>query len=307
MSLYIARTFAKPRVSSPTGLTYQQVRHGGANLKELRNRIKSVNSIQKITASMKLVAAAKLKQAQENIEQSLPSTQTFLPLTQFTEVEADITSVKRLAVIPITADRGLCGSINSGIMRAVTKLLNTELEGATEKDFFVFGEKGRAGLARDNVHNFKIVLAGFDKRKNFPFEDLLETVDEVSKGNYDQYTIVYNHFVNLITYKIQIKNYPPKSKILEADWSEYEFEGDKNEILADLYDYYLATNLYGALIDNAASELSARMSSMENASKNAAGMIQALSIKFNKGRQAAITTELIEIISGAEAFKTDAD
>jgi len=297
-----------PRGSFLPTSTTVPVRNAGAGLRDLRVRIKSVNSIQKITASMKLVAAAKLRAAQENIEHSLPSTQTFasIPQLQVSEGKTD-TTAKNIAVIPVTADRGLCGSINSGIARAVTKTLKTDLSHAENSDFFVFGEKGRSLLAKDYVRSFQAVLAGFDKKKYLAFDDILEAVELISAGPYDQYTLIYNHFVNLITFRIQVKNFPSKAKVLESDWSEFEIEGDQKEIVSDLYDYFLATNIYGALVDNAAAELSARMSSMENASKNASAMINALTIKFNKGRQAAITTELIEIISGAEAFKAEAD
>jgi len=302
----VARSFFRPRVNKPSGLSFQPVRHGAGNLKELRNRIKSVNSIQKITASMKLVAAAKLKQAQENIAESAASTQTFLPLTQFQEVP-DAATVKKVAVFPITADRGLCGSINSGLMRAMTRILTKELPNVGETALYIFGEKGRTGLAREYLQSYRMAMGGFDKKKYIPFEDVMEAVDEASKGDFDQYTLVYNHFINLITFRIETKHFPNKGKVIAKDWSLYEFDGEKEAVLGDLYDYYIATNVYGALIDNAAAELSARMSSMENASKNAASMIQLLTIRFNKGRQAAITTELIEIISGAEAFKVEAD
>jgi F-type H+-transporting ATPase subunit gamma len=291
-----------------------------ANLKDLKNRINSVKSTRKITSAMKMVAAAKLRRAQEAAEAARPYAERMdAVLANLARAAKDSPSAPALLrgtgneqvhlLVVATAERGLCGGFNSSIVKmaklAVSKLL---AEGKTVKILTV-GKKGRDQLRReyssyfiDHVDTGQVRRVGYVDA-NGVAEDILARFDA---GEFDVATLFYSAFKSVIS---QI---PTEHRLIPAAVGEtedgtaivnYEYEPDEVEILADLLPKNLAVQVFRGLLENAASEQGARMSAMDNATRNAGDMIDRLTIQYNRSRQAAITNELIEIISGAEALK----
>jgi F-type H+-transporting ATPase subunit gamma len=293
-----------------------------ASLKELKNRIGSVKQTQKITSAMKLVAASKLKKAQEQAEAARPFAERMSGmLTNLAAGVADKSNAPKLLagsgedkvhlLIVATADRGLCGGFNSSIARgARRKITELEAAGKTVK-ILCIGRKGRDQLRRD--HNEKVIETidgvgkarlGYDEAAAIALK--IEQLYEA--GEFDVCTIVYNQFKSAITQILTLKQLIPVETPEgdEGDSSDvkaiYEFEPEEDVILEELLPRNLAVQIYGALTENAASEQGARMSAMDNATRNAGEMINKLTLVYNRTRQAKITSELIEIISGAEAL-----
>jgi F-type H+-transporting ATPase subunit gamma len=291
-----------------------------ANLKDLKNRINSVKSTRKITSAMKMVAAAKLRRAQEAAEAARPYAERMdAVLANLARAAKDSPSAPALLrgtgneqvhlLVVATAERGLCGGFNSSIVKmaklAVSKLL---AEGKTVKILTV-GKKGRDQLRSeyssyfiDHVDMGQVRRVGYVDA-NGVAEDILARFDA---GEFDVATLFYSAFKSVIS---QI---PTEHRLIPAAVGEtedgtaivnYEYEPDEVEILADLLPKNLAVQVFRGLLENAASEQGARMSAMDNATRNAGDMIDRLTIQYNRSRQAAITNELIEIISGAEALK----
>ncbi|MEM7044936.1 MAG: F0F1 ATP synthase subunit gamma [Pseudomonadota bacterium] len=293
-----------------------------ASLKELKNRIGSVKQTQKITSAMKLVAASKLKKAQEQAEAARPFAERMSGmLTNLAAGVADKSNAPKLLagsgedkvhlLIVATADRGLCGGFNSSIARgARKKIAELEAEGKTVKVLCV-GRKGRDQLRRDHADKIAETIDGVGKAK-LSYEEAAAIALKVEQmfeaGEFDVCTIVYNQFKSAITQILTLKQLIPVEtpEEDEADSSDvkavYEFEPEEDAILEELLPRNLAVQIYGALTENAASEQGARMSAMDNATRNAGEMINKLTLVYNRTRQAKITSELIEIISGAEAL-----
>ncbi len=293
-----------------------------ASLKELKNRIGSVKQTQKITSAMKLVAASKLKKAQEQAEAARPFAERMSGmLTNLAAGVADKSNAPKLLagsgddkvhlLIVATADRGLCGGFNSSIARgARQKIAELEAAGKTVK-ILCIGRKGRDQLRRD--HNEKVIetIDGVGKAK-LSYEEAAAIALKIEQlyeaGDFDVCTIVYNQFKSAITQILTMKQLIPVEtpEEDEGDSSDvkavYEFEPEEDVILEELLPRNLAVQIYGSLTENAASEQGARMSAMDNATRNAGEMINKLTLVYNRTRQAKITSELIEIISGAEAL-----
>ena len=293
-----------------------------ASLKELKNRIGSVKQTQKITSAMKLVAASKLKKAQEQAEAARPfALRMSSMLTNLAAGVADKANAPKLLagsgedqvhlLIVATADRGLCGGFNSSIARGARQKV-AELEGAGKTvKILCIGRKGRDQLRRD--HNDKITetIDGVGKAK-LSYDEAAAIALKVEQmfeaGEFDVCTIIYNQFKSAITQILTMKQLIPVETPAEAEGESsdvkavYEFEPEEDVILKELLPRNLAVQIYGALTENSASEQGARMSAMDNATRNAGDMINKLSLVYNRTRQAKITSELIEIISGAEAL-----
>jgi F-type H+-transporting ATPase subunit gamma len=290
------------------------------SLKALRTRINSVKSTQKITSAMKMVAASKLRRAQQQAEAARPYAERMERMLRAlaTSVAGSPTAPPLLVgtgqdkthlLIAVTADRGLAGAFNSQIGRATRGLARRlEAEGKTVKILAV-GRKGRDYLRRELgsriVHD--ISYAG---KRRLEFSDAQEIGTRVAAmladGEIDVATIIYNRFKSVISQVVteqQVIPAPPPPEGEEADTGGaiYEFEPDEETILAKLLPQALAIQMYRALLESAAGEHGARMTAMDNATRNAGDMIKRLSQNYNRARQANITKELIEIISGAEA------
>jgi F-type H+-transporting ATPase subunit gamma len=291
------------------------------SLKDLKTRIVSVKSTRKITSAMKMVAASKLRRAQdsavaarpyaERIARMMTSLSANLVITESTpRLIRGTGKTNTVLLLVVTSDRGLCGAFNGSIVREARRLIRQlESEGKQVK-LFCAGRKARDLLRRD--HASKIVqVAGDAAKKRVSFIDadritakILEMFD---KGEFDTCQIVFNRFKSAISQIVTVKQIVPVAveKAESANQNEaqavYEFEPDEETVLAELLPKNLAMQVYGALLESAAGEQGARMTAMDNATRNAGDMINKLTLNYNRSRQAYITKELIEIISGAEA------
>ena len=289
------------------------------SLKDLKNRIERVKNTRKITKAMQMVAAAKLRRAQDAAEASRPYTERFNAVLGglAASVGGSDSAPKLLSgtgsdkvhlLVVMTAERGLCGGFNSTIVKlARSKAQELLAQGKTVKILTV-GKKGREQLKRDlgelsvgHVDLSEVKNVGYVNAQNIA-RDLLNRFDA---GEFDVATIFYNRFQSVISQIPTAQQIiPAKFDEVEADAAAtlYDYEPDEEAILADLLPRGVATQIFSALLENAASEQGARMSAMDNATRNAGDMIDRLTIEFNRSRQAVITNELIEIISGAEAL-----
>ncbi len=291
-----------------------------ASLKDLKSRIASVKSTRKITKAMQMVAAAKLRRAQDAAEAARPYAERFdAVMSQLAASVGDSDSAPRLLagtgsdqthlLIVMTAERGLCGGFNSSITKKARGALERlRGQGKTVKILTV-GRKGRDMLRRDHgdklvghVDLMEVKRVGYVNAQDIA-RDVLNRFDA---GEFDVASIFYSRFENVIT------QHPTEQQIIPAKFDAaeegsapstiYDYEPGEEAILADLLPRSIATQIFAALLENAASEQGARQSAMDNATRNAGEMIEDLTIEFNRTRQAVITNELIEIISGAEAL-----
>jgi len=288
------------------------------SLKDLKNRIASVKSTRKITKAMQMVAAAKLRRAQEAAEASRPYTERFnAVLGGLASSVGDSGSAPKLLsgtgsdnvhlLMVMTAERGLCGGFNSSIAKLARQHANDLIAAGKTVKILTVGKKGRDVIRRDLGQHFidhvdmtEVKRVGYDDARSIA-QNLLARFDS---GEFDVATLFFSEFVNVVT---QI---PTAQQIIPAAYDSgggesaafYDYEPDEATILADLLPRGVATQIFAALLENGASEQGARMSAMDNATRNSGEMIDKLTIEFNRSRQAVITNELIEIISGAEAL-----
>lgn len=301
-----------------------------ANLKDLKNRIKSVKSTQKITSAMKMVAAAKLRRAQENAEKARPYSARMSEMISALAVKADPNSgpvllvgtgasVNHLLVV-ISADRGLCGGFNGGIIRATRReVYRLQAEGKMPRLLMV-GRKAADALMREFSDIFIETLEGI-QGTDVQFSDA-DTISRrvqsmIEDGSIDTCSIVFNKFTSVIAQEVTFKSLVPvaidepvvmdrnedaKASPQQGSVAPNEYEPDEAAVLDDLLPRALTTKIYASILESSAGELAARMTAMDNATRNAGDLIDRLTMVYNRSRQAAITTELIEIISGAEAL-----
>ena len=288
------------------------------SLKDLKNRIASVKSTRKITKAMQMVAAAKLRRAQEAAEASRPYTERFNAVLGglASSVGGSGSAPKLLSgtgsdnvhlLLVMTAERGLCGGFNSSIAKLARQHANELISAGKTVKIVTVGKKGRDVIRRDlgpyfidHVDMTEVKRVGYGDARSIA-QDLLARFDG---GEFDVATLFFSEFVNVVT---QI---PTAQQIIPAAYEAgdeesaafYDYEPDEATILADLLPRGVATQIFAALLENGASEQGARMSAMDNATRNSGEMIDKLTIEFNRSRQAVITNELIEIISGAEAL-----
>ena len=296
-----------------------------ATLKELRIRINSVKSTQKITKAMKMVAASKLRRAQENAESARPYSERMERMLQAiaSSVAGSESAPPLLAgsgsdhthlVVVTTSDRGLCGSFNSSIVRAVRGRVAALQEDGKEVKLLCLGRKGRDQLKREFGGLIVDTIQEIDKG-GLQFDDALDIAGRLRRmfddGAFDVCSILYNRFKSVISQIVTAQQLVPYGAGgVRAQDDEpsgevraiYEYEPDEEEILAALLPRNLAVQVYRALLESTASEQAARMTAMDNATRNAGDMIDKLTLHYNRTRQAAITKELIEIVTGAEAL-----
>ncbi len=289
------------------------------SLKDLKNRISSVKNTRKITKAMQMVAAAKLRRAQEAAQDARPYTERFNAVMAglAASVGDSATAPKLLAgtgkddvqlLIVMTAERGLCGGFNSNIAK-LARQKTTELlaQGKTVKILTV-GKKGRDSIKRDLGEYFvgHVDLSEVKRLGYVNAQDIAKDVlGRFDMGEFDVATLFYAKFQNVVTQIPTAQQIIPAkfdTDAAEAVSSVVEYEPSEEAILADLLPRGVATQIFAGLLENAASEQGARMSAMDNATRNAGDMIDKLTIEYNRSRQAVITSELIEIISGAEAL-----
>ncbi|OAN55244.1 F0F1 ATP synthase subunit gamma [Paramagnetospirillum marisnigri] len=293
-----------------------------ASLKDLRMKIVSVKSTRKITSAMKMVAASKLRRAQTAAEAARPFAERMERMlgTLAASLAGQSGAPKMLTgtgadkvhlLVAVTADRGLCGGFNSSIVRATKAMAADLLKQGKIVKIMPVGRKAREQLRRDYG---QYMIEGFENlgRKGVVFAEADQVAEKISTlfdaEDFDVCTVIYNRFKSAIAQEVtrqQVIPFPVPAQATKADAGAkaiYEFEPGEEEILADILPRNLATQVFRALLESQASEQGARMTAMDNATRNAGEMINALAIKYNRSRQAQITKELIEIISGAEAL-----
>ena len=284
-----------------------------ANLKEIRNRITSVSSTMQITSAMKMVSAAKLKKAQDAITAMRPYAEKLTQLLQNLsstlegEVGGDFTKqreIKKVLMVAITSNRGLCGAFNSNIIKEVRN--RSEFYAGKQVDVFAIGKKGNDALTK-TLPVIDNQSAVFDVLTFENVAQIAQTLtDKFTSGEYDRIELVYNQFKNAATQIVQTEQFLPLAPIKSdksAQTGDYIFEPSKEEIVLTLIPKSLKTQLYKGIRDSFASEHGARMTAMHKATDNATELRNQLKLTYNKARQAAITNEILEIVGGAEALK----
>jgi len=281
-----------------------------ANLKDIRDRIKSVKSIQKVTKAMKMVAAAKMRRAQERMEHSRPYSNSLTKVIQhlLPDVERDmlplldVREIKRKAYVIVSADRGLAGAFNTNLLKVAQKEIDAF--GKENVDLFCIGKKARDHFKR---REYNIITSHVDFWADMEYDSAMtigrSIIDHFTSGKVDEIHVVYNYFINVGKQEV-------KSEVLlpilyeesEAVAHDRLYEPSKEALVTSLIPRHLNVQMWKYLLESYASEQAARMLAMENATTNADDMIKDLTLQFNKARQASITTEMLEIVGGAEAL-----
>jgi len=283
-----------------------------ANLKDIRDRIKSVKSIQKVTKAMKMVAAAKMRKAQERMEQARPYTHRLTEVIHHLLPDIDrellplldIREIQRVGYIVVTSDRGLAGSFNTNVLKKAQQEID-EI-GKQKVDLFCIGKKAIDHFKR---RDYNIVQSHIEFWNDLDFPHAMKMsegiISHFINGEVDEIHVVYNEFVNIATQSIQSERllpieYDDENRMALVDRL---YEPSKEKLVRSLIPRHLNIQMWKYLLESYASEQAARMVAMENATENAEDMIKDLSLEFNKARQASITKEMLEIVGGAEALK----
>jgi F-type H+-transporting ATPase subunit gamma len=290
-----------------------------ATLRDIKRRVIGVKNTQQITKAMKMIAAAKLRKAQAKILGARPYTDKIASMVSRLPDEEDISSnplimqreVKNVAVVVITADRGLCGSFNQNIIKEAERFINEELKvDGINYQLFCAGKKG-ADYFRKRDHKILGIEAGLFSSLNY--SSVLEIYDKIIAKyideSFDKVILIYNSFVSIIHQKLENKQLLPipvenRSDDEPIETTNYIYEPDRGHIFEYLIPKHLKARVWRALLESNAAELCARMTAMDNATTNAEELIKSLNLTYNKERQAAITKEILEIVSGANALKT---
>jgi len=290
-------------------LTYNQ-RAGMATLKAVKNRLKSVQSIQKITNSMKMVATSRMKAVKrerdrlELFNRAVPKFVNTVrgPITLFSADQGQPEKVASRMVIAVTTDKGLCGSVNSQVSKRVRAIVESSVISQIPIKIVVLGEKGKASLKRTCGQYFLQSFSDFGKRPA-TFVQACTIADFLVKQEAEEIWIIYNKFISAIKFDTIEQKLVNKIKLFNSinKFEEYEFDSDN---LESVWEFYVANSVHDALMENATAEISARANAMDNASKNAKEMINKLTLLKNRTRQALITKELSEIVSGKEALES---
>ena len=290
------------------------------SLDDLKKRIKSVKSTQKITKAMKMVAAAKLRKAQENAEKGRPYSKKMqniiLNLTRSISDPKNAPKLlsgtgndKTYLCVVLTADRGLCGGFNTNICKLAKTSFKKILNEKKNLKIITVGSKGFDQIKRE-YGKYVVKKYSFKEKKQITFKEADTVGNEIirlfNQNEFDKCILFFNNFKNVITQIPQAQQIIPvdkKSSVSkEENFLPYEFEPDEDEILEDLLPKNISTQVFKAFLENAASEQGSRMTAMDNATRNAGDLVDKLTINYNRSRQASITKELIEIISGAESL-----
>jgi len=311
----LARRAAKATANIATPF---QTRGFAINPNEIAKRIQSTKSVEKITKSMKMVSAAKLRGDTERLNQGRPFGKSFMSIFNPVVINSEDEDIsinseaKKPVYVPITTDRGLCGGVNTIVCKQVKLAVDADKANNTDPSIYIVGEKGSSQLSRTHADD---IVGSTDETWKQPmnFVKSCAIAERVIAAEGDEVRVVYNRFVSAINYQTEtmlLNNYPALHAASEDDaelpapLNNYEMEPElAEEGLKNMFEFGLAVQLYSCAIENATSEQSARMAAMEGASKNAEEMVESLTILFNRARQARITTELTEIISGAESLK----
>jgi F-type H+-transporting ATPase subunit gamma len=296
-----------------------QTKKMAGQLKEVRNRIKSVQSTQQITKAMKMVSAAKLRRAQDSIIQMRPYAQKLQEMLSniVSNLEsgasnklAEERAIEKVLIITITSDRGLCGAYNSNVVKLTRSLIDEKYQAAYKNGNVTIWNIGKKGWEALTKLGYKTDATHKDIYLNLNFESVQLAAQAAVKAfenkEFDAVEIVYSQFKNAATQQFVAEQFLPIPKVTAkagAKKSDFIFDPNKEELVAELMPKILNTQLYKAVLDGNASEHGARMTAMDKASENANELLKSLKISYNRARQAAITTELTEIVSGAAALQ----
>src|SRR6185295_15509563 len=288
-------------------------------LKEVRNRIQSVKSTQQITKAMKMVSAAKLRRAQEAIIQMRPYAHKLQEMLGniVSNAEGDVKMtlaavrpVEKVLVIVITSDRGLCGGYNSNLIKLAKQVIKEKYGTVSAKGNAELMTLGKKGYEHFSKNRFRVIDQYWHIFSDLSFENVAAASkfvrDLFTKGKVDAVELVYSEFKNAATQKFTVEQFLPVKKTEKRKGevkADFIFEPDKNTLIEELMPKILNTQLYKAILDAHASEHGARMTAMDKATENAEELLKSLKISYNRARQAAITTELTEIVSGAAALQ----
>lgn len=289
-------------------------------LKEVRLRIASVTSTQQITKAMKMVSAAKLRRAQDAILQMRPYSQKLQEmLSNIVSGLGDDMSIKlaeerepaRILLIPITSDRGTCGAYNANVIKAAKQVIDEKYKAQYEAGNVTILPVGKKGYEYFDRHGYKVVADFWNLFSDFTFENVKKVAQYAQEGflagDYDKVELVYSQFKNAATQVFVSEPYLPIPKVEKEEGdniqSDFIFEPSKEALIEELMPKILNTQVFKAMLDANASEHGARMTAMDKATENANELLRNLKISYNRARQAAITTELTEIVSGAAALQ----
>lgn len=295
-----------------------------ANLKEMRLRIASVKSTQQVTRAMKMVSAAKLRKAQDAIIQIRPYAEKLHNIlvnltdqvgsTDFENVYAAHPETRKVLIVAITSNRGLCGGFNANVVKKVEEIINNLYPRHYQNgnvDILAIGKKGADGLKARNLQVTSTMHQLYDNLDYQAAEAVAQSLmNAYAGGEYDRIELVYNQFKNAAVQKLEVEQFLPveiSSDHGESDahryFNNYIFEPDASEIMETIIPRSLKIQFYKAMLDTVASEHGARMTAMHKATDNASELIRELNLQYNKARQASITGEILEIVSGANALK----
>ena len=286
-----------------------------SGLKEIRNRISSVSSTMQITNAMKMVSASKLKKAQDSISATLPYSNKLSGLIQNISTSGESLdspffiqrSIKKILAVAITSNKGLCGGFNSNVIKEVSRLIETKYL-SKKVEIICIGKKGGDVLSKKNnvIDSFNSVYDEFSYKKVKKIAELF--MEKFSDESYDEIILVYNHSKNAATQHLTIEPYLPIEEDAEESSAQasrdYIFEPSQSEILNELIPKALVVQLFKAISDSIAGEHGARMTAMYKATENASEIRDQLKLTYNKARQTAITSEILEIVGGAEALNS---
>ncbi|MGD8778244.1 MAG: ATP synthase F1 subunit gamma [Ignavibacteria bacterium] len=292
-----------------------------ATLRDIKRRIIGVQNTQQITKAMKMVAAARLRRAQENIITARPYSRKISEvLSNLFAIEKNIDNpfietreTKRIAIFVVTSDRGLCGAFNMNVIRRTEELIKTEYNEFYENenvDLYCIGKRGNEYFTK---RNYNVVSSEIGIFSGLKFDFVVKVNNDIKQkfldNHYDLVLIVYNEFKSVVQQNLTVKQLlpvkPSASENVEEINADYIYEPDKMHIINSLIPRYLNSQMWNILLESYAAELGARMTAMDMATENAHELIRMLKINYNKARQASITTEILEIVSGADALKNE--
>ncbi|OGQ79428.1 MAG: ATP synthase F1 subunit gamma [Deltaproteobacteria bacterium RIFOXYA12_FULL_58_15] len=288
------------------------------SLRDIRNRIRSVKSTQKITRAMKLVAAAKLRRAQENILAARPYALEIGGLLHRVATRAqgedgkvphpllDVREPKRVLLVVMTSDRGMCGGFNSNILRRAERFIHEHEDRFEKMEVASIGKKGREYFRKRGVATVRDFPGVFDDLTFRRATEIAEGMaEEYVKGEFDAVFLLYNEFKSAMSQRVTVESMLPivHDELPAGEDIDYIYEPGQVEVLNQLAPRYVAIEVWRALLESNASEHGARMTAMENATKNAKELIDGLTMQFNRARQAAITKDLMDIVGGSEALR----
>ncbi len=296
-----------------------------ANLKEVKGRIQSVTSTQQITKAMKMVAAAKLRRAQDRIVQMRPYSEKLTGILRNVtssvsdDMENDyavVRDVNRVAIVVISSDKGLCGAFNSSVFKAAVQLLNTKYKAQHDAGAVTIVPLGKKSFEFFKKRGYKVETKYWEIFSNLSFDEVRPVaeylMDSFKSGEFDTVDLVYNEFKNVATQVLRVEKFLPiePSELVEKDANvstntiDYIYEPSQEFIVKELIPKSLKIQVYKATLESNASEQGARMTAMDKATDNAGELLKELKLMYNRTRQAAITKEILEIVGGAEALKS---